>query len=158
MKWSNLNFQFILGDGYHLANQEQNICIRREKDYCEICYSTVANSDFGVSGGGGRFGDNTHGMSSGITTDKNIGYFRNQGTPDSQLNFGTFTHFIFPRKSLVINLIILYEFLPKIVLNSALKEVSNHIEPHLVQILLFVEFFFEKSAILIYQDQNNPQK
>ena len=103
MKWSNLNFQFILGDGYHLANQEQNICIRREKDYCEICYSTVANIDFGVSGGGGRFGDNTHGMSSGITTDKNIGYFRNQGTPDSQLNFVTFTRTLFPRKNHVIN-------------------------------------------------------
>ena len=103
MKLSDLNSQFILGDGYHLANQEQNICIRREKDYCEICYSTVANSDFGVSGGGGRFGT-THGMSSGITTDKNIGYFRNQGTtPDSQLNFGTFLHFIFPRKNHVIN-------------------------------------------------------
>ena len=98
-----LNFQFFLGDGYHLANQEQNICIRREKDYCEICYSTVANSDFGVSGGGGRFGDNTHGMSSGITTDKNIGYFRNQGTPDSQLNFVTFTRTLFPRKNHVIN-------------------------------------------------------
>ena len=97
------NFRTFKGDGYHLANQEQNICIRREKDYCEICYSTVANSDFGVSGGGGRFGDNIHGMSSGITTDKNIGYFRNQGTLDSQFNFGTFTHFLFPRKKHVTN-------------------------------------------------------
>ena len=71
-------FQISIGNGYHLANQEQNICIRREKDYCEICYSTVKNNDFGVSGGGGR-AFTTLGVTSGTTT-SNRGVFRNQGT------------------------------------------------------------------------------
>lgn len=62
-----------------MANQEQNICIRREKGYCEICYSTVMNNDFGVSGGGGRFGTG-NGLTSGATSTANIGYFRDQGT------------------------------------------------------------------------------
>ena len=60
-----------------MANQEQNICIRREKDYCEICYSAVKNNDFGISGGGGRFGT-TMGLDEGTTLD-NKGFFRNQG-------------------------------------------------------------------------------
>ena len=83
MKWTNLNFQFILGDGYHLANQEQNICIRREKDYCEICYSAVKNNDFGISGGAGRFAD-TSGTTEGTTT-VNLGYFRYQGMLASKI-------------------------------------------------------------------------
>merc|ERR1712223_1786792 len=65
------------GNGYHLANQEQNICIRREKDNCKICYSTVKNNDFGVSGGGGRFNTMSFGTSSGPVT--SAGFFRNQG-------------------------------------------------------------------------------
>jgi len=66
------------GNGYHLANQEQNICIRREKDYCEICYSTVTNKDFGVSAGGGGFASANYGTipSAAITS---AGFFRNQG-------------------------------------------------------------------------------
>ena len=66
-----------------MANQEQNICIRREEGYCEICYSTVKNNDFGVSGGGGRFNDQTRGLSSGPTS-QNIGYFRDQGMLEVQ--------------------------------------------------------------------------
>lgn len=43
--------------GYHLANQRQNICIRREKGNCRICYTTTGTegykTDFEVSGAGG---------------------------------------------------------------------------------------------------------
>jgi len=35
--------------GMHLANQNQNICIRREKNQCRICYSS-GPTDFAVSG------------------------------------------------------------------------------------------------------------
>ena len=37
---------------YHLANQRQNICIRRESSQCRICYSTSTWTDFQISGGG----------------------------------------------------------------------------------------------------------
>ena len=36
---------------YHLANQRQNICFRRERGQCRICYSTSAAIDFQISGG-----------------------------------------------------------------------------------------------------------
>ena len=72
------NFQKSIGNGYHLANQEQNICIRREKDYCEICYTTVTNSDFGVSAGAGRYGTNTYGTQPSVAI-TSAGFFRNQG-------------------------------------------------------------------------------
>ena len=36
--------------GYHLANQNQVQCIRREKGNCKICYAAVAVTDFSVSG------------------------------------------------------------------------------------------------------------
>jgi len=36
--------------GYHLANQNQVQCIRREKGNCKICYAAVAETDFSVSG------------------------------------------------------------------------------------------------------------
>ena len=78
------NFQKSIGNGYHLANQEQNICIRREKDYCEICYSTVTNKDFGVSAGGGGFNDGISGQNP-MTFTNNYGYFRNQGMLASQI-------------------------------------------------------------------------
>ena len=35
---------------YHLADQNQKICIRREDDKTKICYSTNTNTDFAVSG------------------------------------------------------------------------------------------------------------
>ena len=47
MSWNNYNYQ---GD-YHLANQRQNICFRRERGQCRICYSTSAAIDFQISGG-----------------------------------------------------------------------------------------------------------
>ena len=34
----------------HLADQDQVICIRREDDKTQICYSTTANTDFSISG------------------------------------------------------------------------------------------------------------
>merc|ERR1719162_291060 len=37
--------------GFHLANQNQVQCIRREKGNCKICYTAVAYNDFSVSGG-----------------------------------------------------------------------------------------------------------
>lgn len=43
------------GKNYHLANQRQTICIRREKSNCRICYSTIGatgfETDFAISGG-----------------------------------------------------------------------------------------------------------
>ena len=36
--------------GQHLANQDQNICIRRERGNCRICWATAADTDFAVSG------------------------------------------------------------------------------------------------------------
>ncbi len=36
--------------GQHLANQDQNMCIRRERGMCRICYATVIDTDFSVSG------------------------------------------------------------------------------------------------------------
>ena len=36
---------------YHLANQNQNICMRRERGNCRICYSAPTVDDFQVSGG-----------------------------------------------------------------------------------------------------------
>jgi len=38
------------GNNYHLANQNQVQCIRREKGNCKICYAAVAATDFAVSG------------------------------------------------------------------------------------------------------------
>jgi len=38
------------GDGFHLANQKQVICIRREDDQKRICYGVAATTDFAVSG------------------------------------------------------------------------------------------------------------
>merc|ERR1712223_1552601 len=39
------------GNGYHLADQNQNICIRREEDKTQICYSvTNPLTDFSISG------------------------------------------------------------------------------------------------------------
>eukprot|EP00094_Tigriopus_californicus_P013432 TCALIF_12992-PA protein Name:"Protein of unknown function" AED:0.02 eAED:0.02 QI:43/1/0.83/1/0.2/0.5/6/0/233 len=37
-------------NGIHLANQDQNICIRRERGNCQICYTTEEDEDFSVSG------------------------------------------------------------------------------------------------------------
>lgn len=35
--------------GQHLASQDQNICVRRERGYCQICWSTTAEGDFELS-------------------------------------------------------------------------------------------------------------
>ena len=45
---------FNYGGGLHLANQNQNQCIRREKGNCKICYAAVGLEDFSVSGSGGE--------------------------------------------------------------------------------------------------------
>ena len=36
--------------GQHLANQKQQICVRRERGQCKICWTTAADTDFVVSG------------------------------------------------------------------------------------------------------------
>ncbi|XP_059097989.1 uncharacterized protein LOC131892220 [Tigriopus californicus] len=41
---------FNFNGGQHLANQNQNICIRREGVNCRLCFSSVAATDFAVSG------------------------------------------------------------------------------------------------------------
>jgi len=38
------------GSGYHLANQNQVICIRREEDKTKICYSVASAFDIAISG------------------------------------------------------------------------------------------------------------
>ena len=37
--------------GAHLASQNQNICVRRERGTCQICWAKIANGDFEVSAG-----------------------------------------------------------------------------------------------------------
>lgn len=36
--------------GNHLADQDQSICVRRERSQCRICWSTMATADYGLSG------------------------------------------------------------------------------------------------------------
>jgi len=35
--------------GHHLANQQQQICVRRERGNCRICWTAMADTDFAVS-------------------------------------------------------------------------------------------------------------
>ena len=35
--------------GAHLASQNQNICVRRERGTCQICWATTAEGDFEIS-------------------------------------------------------------------------------------------------------------
>eukprot|EP00095_Tigriopus_kingsejongensis_P009430 maker-scaffold305_size215425-snap-gene-1.13 protein:Tk09430 transcript:maker-scaffold305_size215425-snap-gene-1.13-mRNA-1 annotation:"PREDICTED: uncharacterized protein LOC101744434" len=44
-------FNFV--GGQHLANQNQNICIRREKNNCRLCFFAATGTDFAVSGAAG---------------------------------------------------------------------------------------------------------
>ena len=40
--------------GFHLANQNQLVCVRREAGFCFICFSQIDNvkfMDFGISAG-----------------------------------------------------------------------------------------------------------
>ena len=37
--------------GAHLASQDQNICVRRERNTCQICWATTAEGDFETSSG-----------------------------------------------------------------------------------------------------------
>ena len=41
---------FNYANGIHLANQNQNICFRRESGGCSICFYETNLGDFGVSG------------------------------------------------------------------------------------------------------------
>merc|ERR1712226_1455074 len=42
--------------GQHLANQEQAICVRRERGNCRICWTTAQDSDFMISGTAANMG------------------------------------------------------------------------------------------------------
>eukprot|EP00095_Tigriopus_kingsejongensis_P001226 maker-scaffold160_size295910-snap-gene-0.8 protein:Tk01226 transcript:maker-scaffold160_size295910-snap-gene-0.8-mRNA-1 annotation:"PREDICTED: uncharacterized protein LOC100161421" len=54
--------------GRHLADQNQNICIRRERGNCRICYTAVLDADFAVNGiGDAAIGANTVSNSIGRT-------------------------------------------------------------------------------------------
>jgi len=44
------SFNWQGGSGYHLADQKQVICIRREDDMKKICYGVAAITDFAISG------------------------------------------------------------------------------------------------------------
>ncbi len=44
------SFNFREGQGQHLANQNQNICVRRESGFCSICWFAAMAADFQVSG------------------------------------------------------------------------------------------------------------
>ena len=41
---------FNFAGGQHLANQRQQICVRRERGQCKICWTTAMDTDFVVSG------------------------------------------------------------------------------------------------------------
>lgn len=43
-------YNFDNGNGLHLANQNQAICIRQERGSCRICWSAMTPTDFKVSG------------------------------------------------------------------------------------------------------------
>ena len=44
------SYNYNGGQGYHLADQNQVICIRREEDKTRICYSTTRAEDINISG------------------------------------------------------------------------------------------------------------
>ena len=44
------SYNWNSGNGYHLANQNQVICIRREEDKKKICYHTLDVNDINISG------------------------------------------------------------------------------------------------------------
>ena len=44
------SYNFNDGAGEHLANQDQAICVRRERSNCRICWAVMAKTDFEVSG------------------------------------------------------------------------------------------------------------
>jgi len=41
---------FNYAQGYHLANQQQRICVRREEGYCRICWYAAINTDVDLGG------------------------------------------------------------------------------------------------------------
>lgn len=43
-------YNYNSGTGLHLANQNQNICVRQERGYCRICWYAADPTDFDVSG------------------------------------------------------------------------------------------------------------
>jgi len=43
-------YNYQNGAGQQLANQDQQICIRRERGFCRICYYAIQLTDFAVSG------------------------------------------------------------------------------------------------------------
>eukprot|EP00095_Tigriopus_kingsejongensis_P006201 maker-scaffold252_size238019-snap-gene-1.40 protein:Tk06201 transcript:maker-scaffold252_size238019-snap-gene-1.40-mRNA-1 annotation:"hypothetical protein TcasGA2_TC003271" len=43
-------YNYNNGNGQHLANQKQTVCVRREKGFCQICWMALADDDFQVSG------------------------------------------------------------------------------------------------------------
>jgi len=45
------SFNFNAGNGIHLANQNQMICVRREANMCKICWAPAAAGDFSLSMG-----------------------------------------------------------------------------------------------------------
>jgi len=44
------SYNYQSGSGYQLASQQQNVCVRRERGYCRICWSETAQGDLAVSG------------------------------------------------------------------------------------------------------------
>jgi len=43
------SYNFNAGNGLHLANQNQMVCVRREKNMCKICWTQGATDDFDLS-------------------------------------------------------------------------------------------------------------
>ena len=52
------SFNFNAGNGIHLANQNQLICIRREANMCKICWTPAAVGDFQLSDATATMGHN----------------------------------------------------------------------------------------------------
>merc|ERR1712241_984905 len=63
------SFNFNAGNGIHLANQNQAICIRREANMCKICWVPAAAGDFTVSKAGGTTMGHNGPLNCGYGTD-----------------------------------------------------------------------------------------
>ena len=44
------SYNYNSGNGQHLANQDQQICVRRERGSCRICWYAAIVTDFAISG------------------------------------------------------------------------------------------------------------
>merc|ERR1719415_105426 len=83
------SFNFNNGDGRHLANQDQTICIRREAGMQRVCFSqagTAITNDFRISSGGAAGSMAASGLAT-VGKFVQMGVCGNYGTDGLQLDF-----------------------------------------------------------------------